>query len=499
MALLSSRAYAQNPLDAPLPKGRVSITVEAGERQPFLGLGAGVNYGTYVHYNQLTPERQQKVNDLMWRDTGFNTVRLWWPSDRYAPDAKTRDVAAGFTTPFLTLAREAQKRGVTQLLLSPDVPKYLVAQLPYTKKDGTQSTRKQLPMERVAQYTSVLAQYLKDVQDTHGITFAATSLQNEPNTLNRAYFSPETMVEAVKALRRELDARGLESVKIIAPETSNVDGTAYQMVDALRADPTAWRAMAGIAAHSYHMAATETMAKKIESEEPDRSPLGTNSKEYWQTETSTPGREDAGNAYNAAVAASTFLNDMNHRVTHWVYFIGALESDTKRQDNGTRIMRYDAGKTGGDWLTMHAKYFYLKQLGQAFDTGAMFRKSLSSLESNMTWTYGRKPRIVVAAAKNPDGSWGVGISNFTSTATVQSWAWTPAYLATNAPYPTQPFEVTVKVAELSDAGEMQFAVHRSGPNGEKLLENAEQQAVTMKNGVVTLSVDPLQLVTLRSR
>ena len=67
----------------------------------------------------------------------------------------------------------------------------------------------------------------------------------------------------VKRLRRELDARGLKSVKIIAPENASSDGVLYEQVDALKNDAPAWNALSGVASHSYNMAATDDIAKRI--------------------------------------------------------------------------------------------------------------------------------------------------------------------------------------------------------------------------------------------
>ena len=42
-----------------------------------------------------------------------------------------------------------------------------------------------------------------------------------------------------------------------------------------------------------------------------------------------------------------------------------------------------------------AQEWVLSVVRQAFDVGAVFRDSTSSLEGDMVWTYGNKPRITV--------------------------------------------------------------------------------------------------------
>ena len=135
-------------------------------------------------------------------------------------------------------------------------------------------------------------------------------------------------------------------------------------------------------------------------------------------------------------------------------------------------------------------------MGQTFDIGALFRTADSSLDKSMTWTYGRKPRVTLAAARNPDGSWGIGVTNYTKTPAAP---YKKGFQEQNAPHEAQPFEVTIQIPELAGAGDKQFVVHRSGPQGEGLLQFAQEKAVTMKNGAVTVTVEPMQLVTLRSK
>jgi len=84
----------------------------------------------------------------------------------------------------------------------------------------------------------------------------------------------------------------------------------YAMVDALKADRAAWNALGGIATHSYDGGATEQMADTI---------VGTG-KDYWMTEFCVPGPEDPGDFFRASAEATTFLSDMNHRVSYWIHF-----------------------------------------------------------------------------------------------------------------------------------------------------------------------------------
>ena len=127
--------------------------------------------------------------------------------------------------------------------------------------------------------------------------------------------------------------------------------------------------------------------------------------------------------------------------------------------------------------------------------GAAFRRPTSSMDKLMVWSYGRKPRVTVAAAENPDGTWAVGLSNYTHTPVSED---ARDFYKQNAGYPTEAFEVDLGIDELSGAGTVEFAVTRSGPDGDAMREAAGAGTVTMRDGRVKLQVHPLELVTLRS-
>ena len=402
---VAAPAVAPPVVATPLPRQSVTIAVASGARQPLLGIGVGNNYGTFGAYEKLSEPRKEQLLKTLWDDTKFDTLRLWLKMDKYAPKNGERDLEAGFGKPYLQIVKDAGAHGLKHLLVTPSsMPSYFFSKQKITEK-GKEVEREMFTPDGLKQHGVIVADYIKAVRDKYGVEIEATGIENEPNTISA--YTPAVMVELVKNLRVELDARGLQSVKIIAPETASTDGVAYKMVGSLKNDAVAWNATAGIATHSYNMAATEAMAQKIELPEGSKTgDLGTSLKEYWMTESSSPGPEKADDSFRAATTASTFLNDMNHRVTHWIYFIGAMQEDAK--DNGTRLIPYDAEAKGDEWLDLHLKYFYLKQLSQAFDRGALFRKSTSSTERDMTWSYGRKTALGVgerAQSRRFVGDW----------------------------------------------------------------------------------------------
>ena len=72
----------------------------------------------------------------------------------------------------------------------------------------------------------------------------------------------------------------------------------------------------------------------------------------------------------------------------------------------------------------------------------------------MAWARDNKPRLAVAAARNPDGSWGLGISDYTADDFPRGF-WCPGKKA-------QSFSVTVKFDELAKAGELNLKPGATG-------------------------------------
>jgi len=258
----------------------------------------------------------------------------------------------------------------------------------------------------------------------------------------------------------------------------------YDTLDRLKADPSAWNALAGIGSHSYSMAATDESARRIAGAN------GQNTKSYWMTEASANGPEAPGDTLKASSLASRFLSDMNHRTTHWIHFLGFEIPDPN--DNATRILAFTPRPLQ---MTVYQKYYYYRQLTNTFAVGAVFRDSQSSLEGDMTWTYGKKPRITVASARNPDGTWGVGISNFTATA--PSFNDNPNDTSgSDNGYLARAYTVTVQIPELARAAaNTVFTVQRSQPTG----VSKNEGTVPLRNGSLTVTINPLELVTLRSQ
>lgn len=445
----------------------VSISVAAGARQGFAGFGTSLgNWGG--DYQKLTPVERAALSQMMWRDLKMKTLRMWFNLNRFAPTRDARDMTE-FRRGYVDsgIIADARRMGVTTLLLAPDnPPEYMT-----TPREGGGRSLKD---EEIDSYTAVIADFIKRLRDETKIRLDVTGIKNEPNDRDR--IAPEQMARVITSLRAALDARGLQAVKIIAPESANVDGIFYDTLDRIKADPRAWNAIEGIASHSYNMAATDEGTKRI---------AGTN-KTYWMTEASANGAEVPGDALQGVSLATRFLSDMNHGVTHWIHFLGFETPDPN--DNATRIVAYTSAPLK---TTVFQKYFYYRQLANTFDIGARFRDSQSTLDGDMVWTYGKKARVTSASARNPDGSWGVGIADFTAPGFNDDPNDNSGYA--NG-YKARSFDVTIQIDELKNVASLPFQVRRSGTG----MQDKSAGSVILKNGRATLRINPLELVTLRS-
>ncbi len=412
---------------------------------------------------------------MMWRDLRFNTLRLWLNTDEYRPTPGAHDLSH-FRTMYVDsgLIKDARANGVTTLLLAPD-------KLPPYMSEGNN-----IKDDQVEPYAALIADFLAQLQKETGITLGVTGIQNEPNNANNGpgIFSAPQLVRAVKALRVELDKRGLQSVKIIAPETGSPDNVHNTFMNALQADPQAWKSLAGAASHSYNMAANSDAERYVAGAN------GRNSKEYWMTEASDNGPENPGDIRRAVSLSARFLNDANHRVTNWIHFLGFDINDPG--DNATRIIAYTVNPAK---ITVFKKYYAYQQLAQAFDVGTVFRNSTSSIDGDMTWTFGLKPRVISSTARNPDGSWSIGLTNYTADSFSGVQGGDETWNREQGGHsPAQNYSVTIRVDELKNRPAVPFTVVRT--NAAK--SNAKSETVVMRGGQVTVPIASQELVTLRS-
>ena len=109
----------------------------------------------------------------------------------------------------------------------------------------------------------------------------------------------------------------------------------------------------------------------------------------------------------------------------------------------------------------------------------------------MTWTYGKKPKLIAAAARNVDGTWAVGLANFTHASFTDR-----RDEDDRKSFPAEIFDVTVVIDELRTTGDFTMEMHRSNHG----TNNRPAGIVTFTHGRATMhDVVPCDLITLRCR
>jgi hypothetical protein len=460
--------------DPTIIDGKITVTVEKGARQTFEGFGANLMGGP--DFDRMSAENHAQLAKALWTDLRFNSVRLWhWTWHKrlqISPDIKSfreRYVGNGMIS-------HAQKAGMNCILLSGDgIPPQM------TSKD--EKGKLIVRSESLNDYVAILAELILRARMDDNIKINYVGLQNEPGANNP--FRPEDFPPAVKYLRKALDKRGLSDVKIIAPESSGVSGNFFKTLDLLQEDKEAWEAIDVIAAHSYDMAANERLENIIQK----------TGKAFWMTEASNAPPDDSR---AASTVTGLCLNDLNHLVNRWMWFIGYSHYTPTSDGGGTgpRMIQFWNNKGKTFRYECLLKYYYFQALSHTFDVGAVFRKSISLNEGRMTWPSKTKPppRVTLASARNPDGSWGIAALNYTTGPHTPpdinpEWKW-----PRSPGHPEEEFEVTVVIEELADKDNVRFVLKECSDT----LKNVKMGEVSMKKGSLTFKIKPMHLIVLRS-
>ena len=426
-----------------LPRS-ITLTVASHPGQTLEGFGCSM---VDLTKSKIPGPARAEMFDQVFGGLHMNLLRLWAEADANHTVARMK---ADFYRTYVDsgVIADAKKRGVTTLLLAP-------------------ARGEKPPTEPISEYARKLAVFIQGVKAERGIRINVTGIANEPDG-----FKPAQMAEAVRVLRRELDARSLQDVQIIAPEWANADSWALRCIAGIKADPEAWAALRGIATHSYSMAATPEFPKIIS---------GTD-KQYWMTEASDNGNESEDDVNLAASIGARFLNDLNHGVTHWVYFIGFYDSPdvATDRDNATKFMVYDYKQRR---IVRHLKYDWFRQLRAAFPNGSRIYPLKAQPGGDLVFTYGQKPYLNAAFARRPDGGWSLGAINLSGVkpnTSISQW------------HPATALKVTWRATPLAGDETTTFNIFRSDVT-RRFVSVGE---ATMTKGSLTLVLQPGELVTL---
>ena len=369
-------------------------------------------------YNGLTQAQRSELDDPLLNDIKINTMRYW---------GKINDFATTYGSQYNNI-----KSKVSKHLYQAEVT------------DANMNTEPQ-----------VLAQGIKNLKDQNNIVITHISACNECGTQVSLSNWPLIVIK----LRQALDAQGLQNVFVVATEGPNNDDFWMDRLQAIRNNPTAWASLGVISSHSYSMALR-----------PEDEAFKTNSgKEWWIGESSNNGAESLGDINAAGESIARVLHDFNSGADNWIWFIGHAPADA--QDDRTRLIRYQESPFRTEKLE---KFYYFKQFRDIFQDGSRIYDTISNRENKMPWTYQNYADMQATGAKNTDGSWSLGVVNYSG----------------------QAQSAKFKINELSGQSGLNFDIFRS--NGTD--RGTKIGTTTMVNGEVVIPQDlqSKDFVTLKS-
>lgn len=420
-----------------------TLVATRGAQQRVRGFGAGL---TNPSWQLFSASQAATVATELWSATHFNVIRLWVDGNELKPTANAPLNLSGFLSRYVTcgLISNALSAGVSTVQLSVRfLPNWVLGAADSTNEFGVTP----FADTQIGPYAQLLAQTVNALRTTNGVPIRFVGIANECNQIN----VPQWPL-LVKAVRADLDSYGLNDVGILAPEWANNDGSALERIAAIRSNPEAWAALAGVATHDVNSPAVENLYLSI----PD--------KPWWINQASAPSYPET---------AARICNDFNHGMSYWMYGESILPTPSPEPTSDLLGFQPYALPTDRHWLFHQAQYYCFAQFTAAFDIGAGVRFTRSNVDQDMPYGHGAD-QVCAVVAQNPDSTWAIGLINNNLSG--------------------QPLNITVAVQELAQTPRAAFNIWRmSAPDAPE-----SDDPIYFKYGAATLSVAPQEFVTLRS-
>ncbi len=409
----------------------ITITVADASRHvhTFGGFGVSTNNGAYPEdeqYQEFAAWAREEMARLTWKDAGFSVLRIWAYLDKGAPE----DYLLQYYQLFIDEAL-AQNPNIT-LLYGPTG----------WASDGNVESEMRAYGKKYADQVN----FLKN----NGYVITTSGVVNEEGDHPGEPWHgtpPEYFHNLLKMYKDEFVKVGLDYVKIIGPECSNVDDYSAGIIQSVIDDPEALKAIDGFSTHCYSWCLKKWFFDIVE-------PTG---KEYWMTESSG---DDWAQPKKAA-------SEINLGVTHWIQFLGYTEYDPNPSERYTRMMWY---RSDIDKVEVFQKYYNLKALSLALVPGTRIRLCQSSDGNTWMEVGGGALQAPIAAAcgVNPEGKWVLTAVSSTDQ------------------------NVVFDVEELRGEASLDFDVYRT--NSQK--DREQEEPVTMNEGKVSVFAGNKNIVAL---
>jgi hypothetical protein len=320
-----------------------------------------------------------------------------------------------------------------------------------------------------------VADFVKNCRD-RGLQIDGVAWNNEPS-MNQDYVgvAPEyafripEMPKVAKGFKDQATALGLGNIKFVMGDHANSDNYFNSMIDASIADPTALAAIDAFACHSYRWSPLKSAGDKILAA----------GKEFHQNESAdgdgNSRTDDAGENFRCI---ARYINDLNHGVSDWYWFVGIHGKNMNDLGNGV----YDAGTENLKIAMINyapnlgkiiafPRYYYFKHVNSVLPVGTVMRNCTGANSVDIGF-YDSKvinnQKVVATVGKRPDGR----IIAVIGSEVDQT--------------------ITINIAELAGTGSKTFSVIRSK------LGSYEQNGgtITVTNGSVSIQAAQYELITL---
>jgi len=487
---LDVQTDATNNLDETQP----TFIVTNGARQTMTGWGAelagdnnpmnspqsqnGQNYGA------LTPQELQQIFQTEYTATGMNTSRLF-VIDSNAPsntgiDLDTADynsfVNSYFTVPVVAAAQAA---GVTRFILCSNPPTRFLATQPSADADGYTP----LSSSGLQDYPLFLADFVAKVKANLGLNFYMITIANE-----EIHIGVSQWPIVVKNLRQDLDAQGLNNVKIGAVDWPNNDEYAWSRLSSIQNDPTAWSDLDVCTTHNYSSSIYEAFYEQFSQGQ---------GKEFWTTESACSGLTETSTAKDLG---GHIMNDLNHGISCWLYFIDALNVPgySPEGDYPSSLVGFDPTQPANSIISLVPKYYYYKQIATSFPVGCSMRRIWGSTVGDAWYPGFSTPVALTTGGKNADGSWSIAVLNTAEDSTPYAQTTYTIAVEELAGVASLPVTVTqlTEGTSTSNCLNPPTSVNNTGVTYVPL--NSTTTNATINNGKITLTLGPNELVTLHS-
>ncbi|MBK8803553.1 MAG: hypothetical protein IPN71_16145 [Fibrobacteres bacterium] len=438
--------------------------------------GFGVNLVTNANwYPMASQELRDKCVKLFWKDLDLRTMRLWCYGT-HSSHWSAKEMADRFQ-PYIDDVRRQQRMPLSFIF---------AVDLGLSHAGDSLASFSSMTTDSLLQFrVSAFAGTLDSLVRVHGIDIEYVEATNEPAFFqkeggwqNRALWSK--VLTLTRIWRKELDRRGLGSIKVLAASNCVPSAGDAGLVESFKNDQASLAAWGGYSFHSYGSGLLKSV----------RDLMAGVDLPMIQTESGEAPRQ-------RSVAHA--ISDLNLGATRWLHFLGyewvpyyedGAGGENTLDASGIFLSGFtDVGKPTMD-LHLYPKYFFFRELSRAVPPGAIIRRCSTDIVGNAAYTHmevtdGVRSPLNALAAIVPDGRLSLIAYNASDTAGNY-----------DKPYPAMPENIVFDMPELVQAGEIQLRFRLVRPNKDTI----DLPDLTMRGGKVRVeSLKFGEMAVLRSR